>query len=67
MARVSSSAGELAPVEDVGERLALARRAQHLRRVALDLLVLEQEAEEAFMPRRRALGSTAPAAGLPRR
>jgi hypothetical protein len=34
-------AGELAPVEHVGERLALPRRAQHLRRVTLDLLVLE--------------------------
>jgi hypothetical protein len=41
-------AAELAPVEDVRQRLALLRRAQHLRRVAVDLLVLEQEAEEAL-------------------
>ena len=33
-------ARELAPVEHVGERLALLRRPQHERRVALDLLVL---------------------------
>src|SRR6266852_5768922 len=39
---------ELAPVEHVRKRLALLRRAQHLRRVTVDPLVLEQEAEEAL-------------------
>ena len=34
-------AGELAPVEHVRQRLALLRRAQHERRVALELLVLD--------------------------
>jgi hypothetical protein len=39
---------ELAPVEHIRERLALLRRPQHERRVALELLVLEQEAKEAL-------------------
>src|SRR5207244_3202676 len=39
---------QLAAVEHVAERLALLRRPQDERRVALDLLVLEQEAEEAL-------------------
>ena len=47
-------AGELAPVEHVGQRLALLRRAQHERRVALEILVLDAEAEEAFERRDRA-------------
>jgi hypothetical protein len=40
--------GELAPVEHVGERLPLLRGAQHERRVALQHLVLDQEAEETL-------------------
>jgi hypothetical protein len=39
---------ELAPIEDVRNRLALLRRAEHKCRVAVDLFVLEQEAEEAL-------------------
>jgi hypothetical protein len=41
-------ADKLAAVEDVRQRLALFRRAEHLRRVAVELLIFEQEAEEAL-------------------
>jgi hypothetical protein len=47
-------AGELAAVEQVGERLPLLRGAQHLGGVAVEVLILEQEAEEALQGRDRA-------------
>jgi hypothetical protein len=47
-------AGELAAVEHVGERLALPRRPQHEGRVALEVLVLDAEAEERLQRRHRA-------------
>jgi hypothetical protein len=45
---------ELALVEHVRQRLRLLRRAQHRGRVALDRLVLDQEAEEPLQRRDRA-------------
>jgi hypothetical protein len=45
---------KLALVKHVRQRLGLLRRAQHRRRVALDRLVLHQEAEEPLERRDRA-------------
>jgi len=44
----SEQVGELAPVEHIRQRLALARCSQHVRRVSLEDLVLDQKAKEAL-------------------
>ena len=45
---------KLSAIEDVGERLALFGRAQHVRGITLEILALHAEAEEAAQRRDRA-------------
>jgi hypothetical protein len=46
-------APELALIQNVGQHLAVLRRSEHQRRVSLERLVLDAEAEEAFERRNR--------------